>query len=188
MHVDGLVRPLEVVSAADEALDMSEAERLAYAEQRDPSMIRELPGQRAVRYVCRALSASEAVEMSAKTSAEVRAFTAFMFGVVEIADADASGPCAGKRLTPTRSIDRNRPRIWSVEELDGIVEAFGVETVFEIGSFIFERAFLRKKKGSVHRHARRPYSVPQSLRDELASMELPRAEPPSASPEATPST
>lgn len=165
---DSLVRPIEVVSASDPALDMSASERRAYAESRDPSKIREVPGQRAVRYLARPLSVVDASVIDQRPSISDRVVWAFLLGCSEIHHADASGPRDGSRLVPTRSFDaQDRKRmIWSDDELGAIQESFGRAVLYEIGGVIYERTLRGKAAGGSV-----PYTVPQSLLDELAVIE-----------------
>ena len=53
---DPLVRAIHVVRMSDPALALSHSERVAYSRTRDPQSIRELPGQRVVRFVARPLN------------------------------------------------------------------------------------------------------------------------------------
>lgn len=188
MHVDSLVRPIEVVSAADPALDMGRADRIAYAESRDPALIRELPGEKAIRFVCRPLTASELVAVCSRAGAEGKALFAFAFAVTEIVHADLTGPAEGRRILPTRLVEHGRPRIWDDPEIDALQEMLGFALISEIGAFAFERAWLRKKKGSGHQRALRPFTVPQSLLEELEWIERLRAAHQPTTPEETPRT
>jgi hypothetical protein len=176
MHVDSLVRPIVVVCAGDPALDMSVSERRAYAESRDPAKIRELPGKSAVRYVIRPLTVSQSTIVDQRVYMHERLLWAFMLACGEIQNADTDGPSAGKRMTPTRTIDMggHKAFVWDDRELDVIQEAFGRAALYEIGGVIWERTLRGKAAGGSV-----PYTVPQSLLDELALLALRPAAPPS---------
>lgn len=186
MHVDSLVRPIEVVSAADPALDMARAEREEYARTRDASKLREHPGKRAVRFVLRPLSVAEASVCDQRPSMADRVLWAFMLGVYEIVNADARGPSDGARILPTRSFDApggGKRNIWSDLELEALQEAFGRAVFFEIGGIVYERTLRGKAAGGSV-----PYTVPQSCLDALDWIERLHAERRRATPPETPST
>jgi hypothetical protein len=185
MHVDSLVRPLEVVSAADEALDMSRAEREEYARTRDPAKIRELPGKTAVRFVCLPLSVQVSAILDARPSMSDRVVWAFALGVSEMRHADASGPAPERRMVPSQKLDIGgvKRAMWGDDELQTIQDTFGRATLYEIGGVIYERALRGKAAGGSV-----PFTVPQSLLDALTFLAPHRAAPPSDTPEATPST
>lgn len=170
---DSLVRPFEVASAADRALDMTAAERRAYAESRDPSKLREHPGQRAVRFIVRPLSVVDASVIDQRPSISDRVVWAFLLGCSEIHHADSQGPREGSRLIPTRSFEAQAGKrmIWSDDELGAIQEAFGRAVLYEIGGVVYERTLRGKAAGGSV-----PYTVPQSLLDELVQIERLHAE------------
>ena len=185
MHVDSLVRPIEVVSAADPALDMGRAEREEYARTRDASKLREKPGQRAVRFMCRPLSVAEASVADQRPSAADRVLWAFMLGVSEIHHADTQGPRDGARMLPTRAFDgpSERRNIWSDLELQAIQDAFGRAVFFEVGGVVYERTLRGKAAGGSV-----PYTAPQSLLDALDWIERQPAAHLPTTPAETPST
>lgn len=185
MHVDSLVRPIEVVCVADPALDMSRAEREEYGRTRDPANLREHPGRRAVRYVCKPLSVAEASVVDQRQSMADRLLWSFMLGVTEIIHAGASGPQEGARIVPTRPFDgpTGRRCIWSDVELESLQEALGRAAFFEVGGVIYERTLRGKAAGvSV------PYTLPQSSLDALDWIERLHAERRSDTRSETPST
>lgn len=163
---DPLVRTIEVVRATDPALALSPGERRDYAQTRDPLKIRELPGQRAVRFVVRPLGNVDcgAVERSANASEIV--VRSFWLGCVEIRDADEMGPRVGACLRPTMRMNGRDACAWSDSELEAIQETFGRAAIYEIGTVIYERTLRGKAAGGSV-----PYTVPQSSLDELTSME-----------------
>lgn len=178
---DPLVRTIPVVLVDDPALALTPSERRRYGETRDPHAIRELPGQSAVRFVCRPLSSSDASAVESVTGALRQIVMSFMFGVVEIQNADDNGPRAGSRLVPTQEIRGRDARIWSDEQLDTIQDLFGRQAIYEIGTVVYERTLRGKAAGGSV-----PYTVPQSSLDALARMEARlRAEQTSAEPAAT---
>jgi len=182
MHVDSLVRTIEVVSAADPALDMGRAEREEYARTRDPSKIRERPGQRAIRYIIRPLSVAEASVVDQRPSVSDRVTWAFVMGVTEIHHAGTDGPRDGARLLPTQPFDSpsGRRNIWSDAELEALQDAFGRGLFFEVGGIVYERTLRGKAAGGSV-----PYTAPQSLLDVLAWIEPRPAERRPATPEET---
>lgn len=176
MHVDSLVRPITVVCGGDLALDMSVSERRAYAESRDITKLRELPGKAAVRYVVRPLTVSQSTIVDQRVYMHERLLWCFMLACSEIQNADTDGPSVGRRMTPTRTVDMGGAKVlmWDDRELDVIQEAFGRAAIYEIGAVIWERTLRGKAAGGSV-----PYTVPQSLLDELALLALRPAAPPS---------
>jgi hypothetical protein len=183
---DPLVRPIEVVSAGDPALDMTAAERRTYAETRDPKLLRELPGKRAVRCLVRPLSVATASICDQRPSMADRVVWAFMLGCLEVQNADEHGPADARVLKPSHAFDAgdgDKRCIWSDRELGALQETFGRGFLFEIGGVIYERTLRGKAAGGSE-----PFTVPQSLLDELAQIARRHAERLKAEHEATPPT
>lgn len=178
---DPLVRTIAVVRMSDPALALSHSERVAYGRTRDPQSIRELPGQRAVRFIVRPLGHVDmgAVERANPGSEQI--VRSFWLGCVSIEDCDELGPRVGARIVPSMRIPGRDSAAWSDDEMNAIQESLGRSAIYEIGMVIYERTLRGKAAGGSV-----PYTVPQSSLDELASMaaHLP-AEPTSAARAAT---
>lgn len=186
MHVDNLVSALEVVSAADPALDMSKQERLAYAASRDAGKLREVPGRKAVRFVCRPLTSAEAGICESQPSADAKTSWAFMLGCSEIRHADMTGASEGRAVKPTHPFEGpdGRKLIWHDREMTALQAVFGRRVFYEVGSVIRDRALLGNAAGGVWD----PYEMPQSLLDALERIARHRAALLAATPTETPST
>jgi len=186
MHVDSLVGSIEVVSAADAALDMTKQERLAYALSRDPAKLREVPGRKAVRFVCRPLSSAEAGICESQPSADAKTAWAFMLGCAEVRHADMTGPAEGRAVKPTHPFEGpdGRKLIWHDREMTALQAVFGRRVFYEVGSVIRDRALLGNAAGGVLD----PFETPQSLLDALDRIARHRAALLAATPTETPST
>lgn len=186
MHVDSLVRPIEVVSAADPALDMTKQERLAYAASRDATKLREAPGRKAVRFVCRPLTSAEAGICESQQSADSKLAWSFMLGCEEIRHADMTGPAEGRSIKPTHPFDGpdGRKMIWHDREMTALQAVFGRRVFYEIGAVIRDRALMGNAAGGILD----PYEMPQSLLDALDRIARLRAAHPPTTPEETPRT
>lgn len=163
---DPLVRTIEVVRVSDPALAMSVSERRAYGESRDPSAIRELPGQRAVRFVVRPLSSIDAAGLERVPAGAAQLVMAFVFGVVEIREANELGPNPDTVIRPTQRIKGRDLPVWSDDQLTAIQEAFGRVAILEIGGVAYERMLRGKAAGGSV-----PYTVPQASLEELEHLE-----------------
>lgn len=163
---DPLVRTIPVVLVTDPALSLTPSERKRYGETRDPQMIRELPGQHAVRFMCRPLSSADVGAVESMTSPLRQIVLSFVFGVVEIQDSDELGPRHGARVVPTQKIGGRDAPVWSDEQLDAIQDTYGRIAVYEIGTVVYERTLRGKAAGGSV-----PYTVPQLSLDELTRME-----------------
>lgn len=178
MIQDPLVKPIVIVSATDEALDMTAAERAKYAAERSDTLLRVVPGATPIRFHVRPLGASEANGVDAQPTINAKAMMAFALGVLVIEGANEHGPSALDRILPSHRTPRpggGERMVWSDEQLDALQELLGRATLLEVGAFIFERTLRGKKaaSGSVR------YTVPHSLLDALAQMPVRRAEAPS---------
>lgn len=178
---DPLVRTIAVVRMSDPALALSHSERVAYGRSRDPQAIRELPGQRAVRFIVRPLNHVDMGAVERATPGVEQIVRAFWLGCVEIQDCDEMGPRAGVRMVPSMRIPGRDLPAWADDEINAVQEALGRSALYEIGTVIYERTLRGKAAGGSV-----PYTVPQSSLDELASMAAHlRAEQTSAAPAAT---
>lgn len=175
MQLDPLVTAMVIVSASDEALDMSMGERVRYAERRVAELLRVKPGETPVRFAIRPLSAGEANGVDAQNTINAKAMMCFALGCTEVAGADANGPNASAKLVPSHRIQRGSVErcVWSDDQLDQLQEVLGRHVMLEVGAVIFERTLRGKKatSGSVR------FTVPHSLLDVLAQMPAQRAEP-----------
>lgn len=135
MFHDSLVADLEVVSIEDGALDMSINERRAYGESLDPKLLKVLPAKHPVRFVLRPLSYGEMVAIEGQPAVSKLAMC-FMFGVREVRVDAASTLRPGTR-SPSQA-DPSRC-IWSDDEMNALMQRFGMRRIFEIGNAIHIR-------------------------------------------------
>lgn len=165
MPIDSLVDALEVVRMTDRALDMTREERIKYAETRDKTLIKERLGDVAVRFVLRALTASDNDMLGRMPAGEPQLVLACRLACVEVRNADAAGRAAGRFMAPTYRLPNGRT-MWSDAEWEALVRLFGQRTVIELGGIAYERLYAGNEDGGSVL-----FTVPPLLLDELTRME-----------------
>lgn len=178
-HFDSLVRDLEVVRVSDPALDMGLADRKKYGETRDPRLIRELPGQTAIRFKLRALTGLDADAIERVPSGGNQIAMAFRFACFEVVNLSMRGPSVGESVVPTLELSAGR-RIFSDDEYNALHALLGRRAIHEIGGIAYERLHEGKAAGGSV-----PFTVPQSSLAEAERLERQRAELRSSEPVAT---
>ncbi len=142
-----------VICIADEAIDPDNSDVDKYSRERDPSLLKFLPGERPAIFHTIRLPTSVVLRSVERMNTEAEKFTmAFMFGVVKVENFVEEG--------------RREPYTWAPEEtiatpsagkLSAITEEemnlFTPAEILDVGSVIYQRAFLKK--------ARKPLFVPQ---------------------------
>jgi len=142
---DSLVDDLQVVSIEDSALDMELSERRAYAESRNPSVIKVIPGKTAVTFVLRPLSYGEVVAVESQPPAS-KAGMCFIFGVREIRHYPTPGQVTKPALRAPTKDDANRC-IWNDDEMSTLMRKLGGRRIFEIGGIVHARALEGNGEG-----------------------------------------
>jgi hypothetical protein len=133
-----------IVSVEDPALDRDKMDIEKYAKTRDPSLIVELPGQKARRYVVRRLKRGEVAVLS-----QLRAFYAvagyLTFGLLRIEEPD------GTITLPTKKIPNVNGRpgmqtVWDDDpggELDVVYDRINASEFYEVAGVIETMAGMR---------------------------------------------
>lgn len=178
-HFDSLVRDLEVVRISDPALAMDLAARKKYGETRDPRLIRELPGQTAIRFKLRALTGLDADAIERVPSGGNQIAMAFRFACFEVVNCSMRGPSPGESIVPTLDLGSGR-KIFNDEEYNVLHALLGRRTIHEIGGIAYERLLEGKEAGGSV-----PFTVPQSSLAEAERVERQRAAHQSSEPAAT---
>lgn len=148
------------VLSFDPALDHSAMNVREYAEKRDHSMVKALPGKRPVWYVGEDLTMESWMRIDSQQSIVDKAYLAVMFGLkaIELSEAEA--------LRPVKDVDFGGGRVesvWSTEQMANLHARLGPKRIYEIGLHIYERAYLgNEESGSAS------FTLPQSSQDELA--------------------
>lgn len=145
MHTDSLIDDLEVVSAADPALDMSDAERIRYVTSRDPKVIKDQPGCASRRYILRALTSSELMAIESLEAGR-KVMTAFLMGVKEIRNYPSAGVVASPSQASPVPSDSTR-RIWTDKEFTSLTQNLGGKRIYEIGRVVYDRALEGNGEG-----------------------------------------
>ena len=145
--------PIDVLATnstfCDPAIDMSESDdasmpsaddRLAENRRtRDLARLVLKTGEAPTRFVCKPLSPSVVARLLDDRSTVQARLAAFVFGCHEIKLPDGSSLRPGKMLPQSGGItapaDENK---W----IDEVARRFGLDTIYEIGSVIYERARL----------------------------------------------
>lgn len=145
--------PLEVFATnatfCDPAIDTSEpddpdlpsaaARMEAYRKTRDPSALVMKPDQRPTAFVCKPLAASLVAKVLDGRTLLSAYLAAFVYGCHEIRMPD------GEPIKPAKLVQiASGPSVPTNEDLwiDTVARRFGLETIYEIGSVIYERARL----------------------------------------------
>lgn len=168
---DPIVEPLDVVSVLDPALDRERMDVELYAETRDPSLIREVPGLAAVRFRIAPLTSTQFAHCDSASNVGMQIVTAFMFAVREV----QNHPSRGVTLRPDRRIPNGlggEIAVLDDRTIEQIRAAYGVAAIYEIGSVAYERALL---SGNAWGGAWLRYTLPLSSRDALDRIERHRA-------------
>lgn len=141
---------LRVVTTHDPALDRLRMPFEAYHESRDPALVMELPGQHARWFSIRALTATEVTACDALESESRRYVRAFQLACTSIENFEMPGVS----LFPTLHVPRpdgSARMMWRESEIDLIADMVGMESVYEIGFFAWERRRLGKWGGAEQR-------------------------------------
>lgn len=149
-NLDKLVEPMTFVSVIDEALDMDAKDRERYAETRDLSLIREYPGERAMRFVLRPLSYSDKVHVDAIEAQGVRAALAFRKALLRIDFFDGSDETFAPKVTDKDPLGHVVAQ-WDSRELEEVALICG-GMVAEMGILAIRRAEVSGKawrRGSI---------------------------------------
>lgn len=139
MSKDNLAGELRAVCVLDPAIDRILTPIDKYAQTREPSLVRALPGQYLRWCVLQPLSVDDYMVVEGMPTPALKLRTAFMYSVQAIENWD--GP--GISLRPTRRIrssDGSEHVIWSAEEMALIFARVGAAFIFEIGTVAYERA------------------------------------------------
>lgn len=145
---DDLVSPLRAVCVLDPALDraaMGESfER--YVLERDPDLVRALPGQHPRWAILRPLDPGEAATAEAQPGFTLGgqvsyacALAAFRLSCVRVENATAPG-VALLPTGPSRRVDGQEAAVWSDEDLRTLTRELGGDFVHELGQLAYQRA------------------------------------------------
>jgi hypothetical protein len=126
----------------DPALDMTAEELEAYAKSRDPALIKEKPGMRAVRHYVRPMRADAASMIETVANAIERTSTYYRVACHRIEDADGKAiePNAKTDLEPWSTGRKIAKREW----LATVADVSGFDAIVEVGLVIGERACMRR--------------------------------------------
>ncbi|MGE0400842.1 MAG: hypothetical protein AB7T06_29295 [Kofleriaceae bacterium] len=160
---DSLVR---VACCLDPAIDWQRSNMERYVEQRDPSLLAELPGKQIAWCLLRPLTVATFATVDAAPPGASKLVSAFRWSVVAIENWAPDGA-----LRPTHEYERLDTVVWGDTELQRVASRFGMQFIIEIGQYAYERAMLGNEwSGSVR------FTLPLSSTNALALIEHLHAE------------
>jgi hypothetical protein len=153
--VDDLVSPLRAVSVMDPALDRASMDVERYAETRDPSLVREMPGRLARWAELEPLTFDQLAGVDSLPAPAAKLMQAFRLSCRGVHNLMAAG-VAARPTEMVRQGQRDVP-MWTSQDLQLIARELGAAYVYEIGTVAYERAVQGKAFGGSA-----CYTLPQS--------------------------
>ena len=134
---------LIAISIADSALDVAgmRGDLGKYLAERDPALVKELPGQKCTRFTVADIPGSLFWNyvMAAPEGSQIRVFRAFQYGVRKIEHIKrVDGSTADTVFPDMQGADVQRTPYWSEEQVYSIPPAY----VSEIGGLAYARGFF----------------------------------------------
>lgn len=157
MELDDLVAPLRLVSVLDPAIDRAATDVQKYAETRDLSLVKTLPGSTARIYTVRALDVYDFSSADVGT-ATARLIRCFVLALEQI----ENWPVPGHVWTPSRRMDNGQGGdrvVMSDSELKALYHRLGARVIYEIAGVIYTRALEGNGQGGGVRYTLPPSSV-----------------------------
>ncbi len=166
--MDDLISSLRVVSLRDAALDLRAMDAKRYVETRDVSLVKTLPGKRAVWYTLRALNLFDMLEIDASPTGMGRLVRSFRSSIEQIEGCEALVP-DGSAWRPRHEHENPLGKTVATPSTADLQWLFrklphGSDTMQEIGAVALERAAQGNgERGAVN------YTAPLLLSDVLAA-------------------